>query len=343
MPISHASESNRIAMTQLRAENLSLRQSNRELALANRRFHGLFEMAPAGFLLLSVDGHVEDANLTATRLFGQPRSLLGHSHVQTFVRHEDRQQLQEHLIAAQQLHGASLTLRILRSDGQLLPVNIYSQPVLDDAGKALGLQMVILDISEHKQAESELRKARDHLQHLAYHDVLTGLPNRLLFNDRLGQALLMADRRMSKVGLLYIDVDHFKRINDTLGHNAGDAYLREIAQRIRSCIRDVDTVARIGGDEFSVVLERIGNLQHVREVAEKVFAALATPIAIGDQELGVTVSLGTAIYPDHAADMLSLIHAADQAMFAAKDAGRNQLRSYSGNVEPAMELPRATD
>jgi len=316
-------------MAELREENQSLKKLNRQLTLANRRFHGLFEMAPAGFLLLSVDGHVEDANLTATRLLGQPRSLLGHSHVQTFIRHEDREKLEEHLLAAQQLHGASLALRILRSDGQLLPVNIYSQAVLDDAGKALGLQMVMLDISEHKQAENELRKARDHLQHLAYHDVLTGLPNRLLFNDRLGQALLMAGRRLSKVGLLYIDIDHFKRINDSLGHSAGDAFLREIAQRIRSCIRDVDTVARIGGDEFSVVLERIGNLQHVREVAEKIIAALATPISVDGHDLDVTVSLGIAIYPEHAVEMQSLIDAADQAMFIAKEAGRNQLRSYS--------------
>ncbi len=330
MSTSHSSTSKRIAMAELRAENLSLKKLNRELSLANRRFHGLFEMAPAGFLLLSVDGHVQDANLTATRLFGQPRSLLGHSHVQTFVRHEDRQHLKAHLLAAQQLHGASLTLRILRSDGQLLPVNIYSQPVLNDAGEALGLQMVILDTSEHKQAENELRKARDHLQHLAYHDVLTGLPNRLLFNDRLGQALLMAGRRLSKLGILYIDIDHFKHINDSLGHSAGDAFLREIAHRIRACVRDVDTVARIGGDEFSVVLERIGNLQNVREVADKIIASLATPIAVDGHELGVTVSLGMAIYPDHAVDMQSLIDAADQAMFAAKDAGRNQLRSYSG-------------
>ncbi len=295
-------------------------------------------MAPVGFLLLSVDGHVEDANLVASQLLGQPRSLLGNSHVQTFFRHEDRQELQVHLLAAQQLHGASLTLKILRSDGQLLPVSIYSQPMLDDDAKALGLQMVILDISEHHQTEDELRQARDHLQHLAYHDVLTDLPNRLLFNDRLAQAMLMAQRRMSKVGLLYIDVDHFKSINDRLGHHAGDIFLRELAQRMRACIRDVDTVARIGGDEFSVILERIGKIDHVREVAEKILAALIVPISVERHTLNVTVSLGMALYPDHAEDFAGLIRAADLAMFAAKDAGRNQLKCY----EPVGQSPRNT-
>ena len=319
----------------MQAEILRLHQLNNDLSLANRRYQGIFEMAPVGFLLLSVDGHVEDANLTAAKLLGQPRSLLGHSHVQTFVRHEDRQNLIDHLLTAQQLHGSSLTLKILRSDGKLLPVSIFTQPLLDDAGAALGLQMVILDISEHQLAENELRMARDHLQYLAYHDSLTGLPNRLLFNDRLGQALLMASRRLSKVGLIYIDVDHFKRINDSLGHNAGDVFLRDIAHRIRSCVRDVDTLARIGGDEFSMVLERIGNIAHVREVAEKILLALAPPVSIENLELTVTVSLGIAIYPDHAEDVSSLIHAADRAMFAAKNAGRNQLCCYS----PGLELP----
>jgi len=287
-------------------------------------------MAPVGFLLLSVDGHVQDSNLAIARLFGQPRALLGHSHVQTFVRHEDRRELDVHLLAARQFQGASLALRILRSDGQLLPVNIYTQPLLDDAGNALALQMVILDISEHKQAENELRKAKDHLQHLAHHDALTGLSNRLLFNDRLGQALLMAGRRLSKVGLIYIDVDHFKRINDTLGHGIGDVFLREIAHRLRSGVRDVDTVARLGGDEFCVILERIEHLRHLQDVAEKILTSVSQPFSVSGHELAVTVSLGVAIYPDHASDAAQLIEAADRAMFTAKDSGKNRVNTFDG-------------
>lgn len=332
--------SKRVGMAELRAENLRLQQLQGDLTLANRRYLGLFEMAPVGFLLLAVDGHVQEANLAAARLLGQPRALLGHSHVQTFVRHEDRRALESHLVQARQLQGAALSLQILQSDGQLVPVSIFSQPLLDDQGKALGLQMVILDIREHKQAEHELRQAKEHLQHLAHHDALTELPNRLLFNDRLKQALLMAHRRLNKVGLVYIDVDHFKRINDSLGHGAGDAFLREIAHRIRASVRDVDTVARIGGDEFSVVLERIGQLRHAQEVAGKILAALTTPIIIAEHELEVTVSLGIALYPDHAGDGEALIRAADRAMFKAKADGRNQVHSYSpelGAMQPGSE------
>lgn len=308
------------------------------LALSNLKYKNLFELAPVGYLFLTPVGQVQEANLAAARLFGQPGALLTRSNVQVFVRNEDRAAVRAHLQRVTTGESDALEVRALHSDGRQVPVSIRSTAILDAEGVVAGLHMAVMDISSHKDAEMELRRARDHLQHLAHHDPLTALPNRSLFADRLRQALMRAQRRMSCVALLFIDIDRFKFINDSLGHQVGDQFLCEIARRIRASVRAVDTVARIGGDEFTVILERIDHRGQAEEVARKILDALRLPVALGSQghRVPVSSSIGIAMYPEDGTSGEELFLHADTAMFAAKEQGRDRVESFTSALDERL-------
>jgi diguanylate cyclase (GGDEF)-like protein/PAS domain S-box-containing protein len=305
------------------------------LTLSNRKYKTLFELAPVGYLYLSPAGQVQEANVAAARLFGQPGGLLTRSNVQVFIRNEDRAALRHHLRRVTAGETDTLEVRALHSDGRQVPVSIRSTAILDADGAIAGLHMAVMDISSHKDAEMELRRAKDHLQHLAHHDPLTHLPNRALFSDRLHQALIRAQRRMGCVALLFVDIDRFKFINDSFGHQAGDQFLCEVARRIRRSVRAMDTVARIGGDEFTVILERIDHRRHAEEVARKILDSLRQPVALGPSEhqVPVTSSIGIAVYPEDGMHSENLIRHADAAMFAAKERGRNRIECFSAALD----------
>ncbi|NIR50566.1 EAL domain-containing protein, partial [candidate division KSB1 bacterium] len=181
---------------------------------------------------------------------------------------------------------------------------------------------------------SARKKAQEQLYFMAHHDQLTSLPNRLFFADRLRQAQAMAKRQKGLCGILYLDLDRFKIINDTLGHAIGDILLQEVAKRLRSCVREVDTVARIGGDEFSIVLVNLTNAVDAESVAGKILKALAKPVQADEHELFITTSIGISLYPSHDDDAESLLKKADAAMYQAKALGRNNYQVY----DPAMDL-----
>ncbi len=176
--------------------------------------------------------------------------------------------------------------------------------------------------------DSELTLHRDRLEHLAHHDSLTGLPNRLLFNDRLKQAIQRAERSKRPLALIFIDLDRFKIINDTLGHDVGDLVLVEAACRLEASLRKSDTVARLGGDEFVVILEEFESQQSVAQISRKIIDELSLECQIMDHSLYVTASLGISFYPDNGTDLTSLKRCADIAMFRAKDSGRNNYQFY---------------
>lgn len=180
------------------------------------------------------------------------------------------------------------------------------------------------DITEQKEKDSLI-------QWQANYDPLTNLPNRRLFHDRLRQAIKMAHRNHFPVALLFIDLDHFKEINDTLGHANGDALLMEAASRINACVREADTVSRLGGDEFTVILPEIGEIAQAGRIAQKIVTAIAEPFFFGDDETGhyISSSIGIALYPGDASTMESLLRCADHAMYAAKVAGRNRYTFYA--------------
>jgi diguanylate cyclase (GGDEF)-like protein len=158
---------------------------------------------------------------------------------------------------------------------------------------------------------------------VAHHDSLTGLPNRLLFNDRLTQAITLCRRASRQLALLYLDLDRFKLVNDTLGHSAGDELLQGVASRIRHLVRESDTVARVGGDEFVVILHDVTTREGAQNVAKKIIAAIAAPFQLGSQKhsVGIGTSIGIALYPADARDADALVQAADAAMYSAKEMG----------------------
>jgi len=203
-------------------------------------------------------------------------------------------------------------------DGHVYPQFMRIDTIFDDNGEVSKCVCIFSDITEKKQAEEQIK-------HMALHDTLTDLPNRILYVDRLHQALAMARRQETSFGLLYIDLDHFKPVNDTLGHAAGDTLLKLAAQRMLECVRETDTVARVGGDEFAVVLPAVQSRQNATMVAEKIRKKLETPFEVNGKEVHISSSIGCAIYPYDGQDETTLTQSADQAMYTAKQSGRNRI------------------
>ena len=212
-----------------------------------------------------------------------------------------------------------------RKSGEIYPQWLSIGSIKNHKGQIVNYIALFTDITERKEAERRIKR-------LAHYDLLTGLPNRALFADRLAHALQLAERDGSKVGLMFLDLDRFKVINDTLGHLAGDQLLQSVAERLLSCVREVDTICRQGGDEFMVLLEEVGSVQDLELVAQKVMAAMSVPHRLGETEIVISFSIGAAIYPDDAIDEESLTKCADQAMYQAKESGRNNFQHYRVDV-----------
>ena len=203
-----------------------------------------------------------------------------------------------------------------------LPINLAMRAVTSDTGEVSGFVGIAFDITERKQM-------LDYVTHLATHDQLTGLTGRALLQDKTVQAVDMARRYGTKVAVFMIDLDQFKRINDSLGHAAGDQILIETASRLRRAVRSTDIVARVGGDEFVVVMPDITSVADVEQCAANLVAKLAPEISLDEHLMQVTASVGVCIYPDFAADAKHLLKRADSAMYAAKENGRNQHQIFS--------------
>jgi diguanylate cyclase (GGDEF)-like protein len=182
--------------------------------------------------------------------------------------------------------------------------------------------VVYEDITERQRAEERIRQ-------LAYHDPLTGLPNRTLFYDRMDVALARARRNSDKLAVMLMDLDHFKDVNDSLGHTMGDQLLRAVGERLTTLLRESDTICRMGGDEFLILLTGITSVDDVNKIADRVLEAIREPLVLDDHELDVTTSLGGAIYPDDAEDADTLIKQTDVAMYFAKERGRDNYQRYS--------------
>lgn len=187
-----------------------------------------------------------------------------------------------------------------------------------------------LDVSERRQAEETIQRQ-------ANFDPLTQLPNRRLFLDRLGQEIIKSQRADFFLALLLVDLDEFKEVNDTLGHDVGDILLQEAARRIRSCLRDTDTVARLGGDEFTVILADLSDRTHIETIAQKIIGRLAEPFRLGDELAYITASIGITVYPGDADDIDTLLKHADQAMYAAKKHGRNRFFYFTASLQEAAQ------
>ncbi|NTV95315.1 MAG: EAL domain-containing protein [Thiobacillus sp.] len=215
-----------------------------------------------------------------------------------------------------------------RKNGQVYPEWLSITALVGPDGKASHYIGIFSDITERKCAE-------EHIRYLAQHDALTGLPNRILLHDRLEHAFACANRDGKLVGLLFLDLDNFKTVNDSLGHPVGDQLLKEVAERLTKQLRASDTICRQGGDEFIVVLNTIADANDASLIAEKLQAALAVPVVLNDEELNISSSIGICVYPNDGNDAETLIRNADAAMYYAKRAGRNTCRFFDSSMNEA--------
>jgi diguanylate cyclase (GGDEF)-like protein/PAS domain S-box-containing protein len=286
------------------------------LRSSESRYRLLFERNLAGVYRATLDGRLLECNEAFAHMLGYStcEEMLSLARDEPFFGPQEREQALEDLRQKGSLTNVERLLR--RRDGGIVWV-LENQTLLFDGGEAL-VEATLIDITERKEFERQI-------QFDAYHDPLTALPNRTLLTQRL--PLLLSQARGSGRGLavMFLDLDEFKRVNDTLGHPVGDRLLQQAAVRLRECVREDDMISRVGGDEFVLVLPHVGQEGSVR-IARKIVACMRDPFLLDGHELQVTTSLGIALFPQHGEDAETLLKNADHAMYAAKEAGKNSYR-----------------
>jgi diguanylate cyclase (GGDEF)-like protein/PAS domain S-box-containing protein len=305
---------------ELLAVGLSAAVSRADEFRAKARFEGVFASALIGMMVLALDGTILSVNPALEGLLGRPAREIVGLRPDVFVHPEDREVTIERarrVLAGET--GVTLEHRYLRPDGGVVSVEVsLSRVQATDGGDGFVI-VTLQDITRRKAAEAALRAQAELNQHQALHDALTGLPNRTLFRDRVGQALHRARRSDSGVAVMMLDLDRFKEVNDSLGHAAGDALLAEIGRRLDGMLRASDTVARLGGDEFGVLLPDQVSLADVMIAAERVRAAIQEPVIVEGLPLSVDASIGIALYPRDGGELETLLQHADSAMYEAKN------------------------
>lgn len=300
------------------------RKSEEALRQSERQLDAILDNAAEGIVVLSTTGMIERINRQAQRMFGYSAAeAIGLDFRQLAVQfgYEASRDVEVPEVWTRRLLASHREMTGRRRDSTLFPLEVALSEIEPTPGSGR-LVAVVRDITERKSWESRIYA-------LAYSDSLTGLPNRLLLRDRLEHAIASAQRNRTQVGVLFIDLDKFKAINDSFGHHTGDQLLREIGERTRRCVREIDTVSRLGGDEFVVVLPDLHDAQDVAAVARKILAALGQPYQIDTRELTVTPTLGIAVYPQDGTDVETLLRNADVAMYHAKEGGKNRFEYVS--------------
>ncbi|MDO8705056.1 MAG: EAL domain-containing protein [Sulfuricaulis sp.] len=304
------------------------RRAEEALRENEAKFRILFESANDAIFLMQGERFV-DCNLQTLNMFGcQRHEIVGHTPMEFSPEHQpdgrpSKEKALEKINASVAGNPQFFEWQHLRLDGTPFDAEV-SLNAIELRGERY-LQAIVRDITERAQAQ-------ERLQYLAHHDSLTGLPNRALFLDRLDHALTRARWTKRPLAVLFLDLDRFKNINDTLGHDIGDSALRVASERLLSCVREGDTVARFGGDEFTVLLEDMANTDDVPAIAQKIIDILSRPFAVGDREFVITASIGISLYPNDGDDSLRLLRNADTAMYRAKDQGRNKHQFYSSEM-----------
>ncbi len=229
------------------------------------------------------------------------------------------------------------------TNGETRIFELEASPLWNSDGTLQGIIESSRDITDRLRIKEQLDENRKRLHYLAHHDPLTELPNRLLFNERMDQAMIKADRYVHQVALLFLDLDRFKRINDSLGHEVGDQLLCHVAQLLKGSVRKADTVSRLGGDEFLILLEKVDDINQAAGMAERILEKLNQPLEVGEYTLQISTSIGISLYPGNGRDTESLLKCADLAMYRAKDSGRNTFRFFSSEMSSRAEEFLALD
>ena len=307
----------------------NLKQIKGELEKSQNQLQSIIHNAMDGIITISESGEIQGFNPAAEEIFGYPKQDILGKNLNILMPEPDRSQhdgyLNRYLHTGQArilgVRGRQVTA--VRRNGEKFPMELSaSEMILGGLRYFVG---IVRDITERKLAEEKIA-------HLAHYDYLTGLPNRALFMDGLEHSISLAKRNNYKVAVLFLDLDGFKKVNDTLGHDAGDLLLCGAAKRLKETIRASDTVARVGGDEFIFVLNDIGSDENATLTANKVISALSEPFELKNQQCYVGGSIGIALYPDDSLGTEMLIKQADEAMYLAKQSGKNTHKFYQDVV-----------
>lgn len=311
----------------LAQEAYERRKAERAELLALQRLRLHLERTPLGVIEWDLDFNVSAWNPAAEAIFGfAPAEMIGESAYKLVSGTQESERLAAMWTELMQTRaGTRVSLTNKTKRGESIHTEWYNTPLVDSDDMVIGVASLVQDVTERLNTERTIH-------YMAHHDALTGLPNRRLMQDRLNQAILQARRRQRHVGLMFIDLDRFKIVNDTLGHETGDSVLRDIGTRLANLVREGDTVSREGGDEFVIVLPDLEKPESAQLVANKILSELAKPIEVGGQEITVTASIGISHYPNDATDVQQLLKHADSAMYQAKDAGRNTVRFFTSDL-----------
>jgi diguanylate cyclase (GGDEF)-like protein/PAS domain S-box-containing protein len=298
------------------------RSAEQLLRDSEERYRLLFERNLAGVFRTTLHGRVLECNEALARIFGYDSlaELMAQPAASAYEHAEDRQRLMSRLREQRVL--SNMEVRMRKRDGT--PIWVLENMTLLEGDTIEG---TIIDITDRKTAQEQI-------EYQAYHDVLTDLPNRLLFRDRIGVALAHAKRHRTAAAVMFLDLDQFKIVNDSLGHTIGDGLLQAVGVRLVASVRAHDTVARMGGDEFTVLLSDVSDSSSAATVAQKILESVSYPMVIDGHELFVTTSIGIALYPEDGTDAETLLKNADRAMYHAKEEGRN---NFQFATEAALE------
>jgi diguanylate cyclase (GGDEF)-like protein/PAS domain S-box-containing protein len=309
----------------LRDREQALIESQRSLRLSKQVIDATLD----GVVITNSEGIIESINPAFTKLTGySPEEAIGQTPALLKSGRHDEAFYQELWRSLRETGHWQGEVWNRRKSGEIYPEWLTITEVRDELGGEHKFAGVFSDISERKESEQKIRA-------LAYYDALTGLPNRRLFQDRLSLALPQMRRHQQQLAVMFIDLDLFKRINDTLGHDVGDEVLIEMAKRLKACVRESDTVSRMGGDEFTILQPEIKDPSNSLQLASRIVASLREPFISGDRELYVTSSVGIAIYPDDGETPEELTKNADTAMYRAKELGRNNYQLYTDAMNTA--------
>jgi diguanylate cyclase (GGDEF)-like protein/PAS domain S-box-containing protein len=300
-----------------------------------QRLASIVEFSEDAIITKDMDGAITSWNRGAEKIYGYTSGeVVGHN--LSFLLHPERQAeiqaIMERVLSGHPIE--CLETQRLAKTGSVLDVSLSVSPIKDASGHIAGASAIARDITQRKAAEKQV-------QFLAYYDALTGLPNRTLLQDRLSKALASARRQKGKVALLVLDLDEFKTINDSLGHSVGDPVLKEVAERLKKWSREQDTVARVGGDEFLIVLTAVKEVADAAVAAKRLMDTITAEFVVQGHSLGISCSVGISIFPEHGRDGETLIKNADAAMYCAKEIGRNNFRFFTDDMN-AQAVERLT-
>jgi diguanylate cyclase (GGDEF)-like protein/PAS domain S-box-containing protein len=311
---------------ELEMQNEALIEARGQAEIALEHFSELFDFAPVAYFILNPDSSIRQTNFRGETLLGKPRTALIGKKLILSIAIEQRPEFQlflGHSFVHSGVQSCELNLVINKK------ITWVSLQASANINRTTCL-VAVVDITERKRAEETIFNQ-------AHIDLLTGLPNRRLFKDRLQQAMLNAYRQQQQLALMFFDLDHFKYINDTLGHDAGDTLLIEATQRLQMCIRESDTLARPGGDEFTLIMADLHDPNGIDRVAQSILEVMSQPFMLKNESCYISISIGIAMYPDDANNADDLINKADQAMYAAKKLGRSQFCYFTPTMQALAE------